>query len=75
MIKESSGKHPPTTAIDLNTATTSELQSLSGIGPVLAAKIITGRPYKKVDDLLRVSGMGPKLLEKLRPYLVVKSSP
>ena len=72
LIKESSGKHAPTTAIDLNTATTSELQSISGIGPVLAAKIIAGRPYKKVDDLLRVSGMGPKLLEKLRPYLVVK---
>ena len=75
LIKESSGKHAPTTAVDLNTATTSELQSISGIGPVLAEKIIAGRPYKKVDDLLRVSGMGPKLLEKLRPYLVVKSPP
>jgi competence protein ComEA len=72
LIKESSGKHAPTTAIDLNTATTSELQSISGVGPVLAAKIIASRPYKKVDDLLRVSGMGPKLLEKLRPYVVVK---
>jgi len=75
LIKESSGKHAPTMAIDLNTGTTSELQSISGVGPVLAAKIIAGRPYKKVDDLLRVSGMGPKLLEKLRPYVFVKSPP
>ncbi len=74
LIKESSGKHAPTTAIDLNTATTSELQSLSGIGPVLAAKIIAGRPYKSVDDLLRVSGIGPRLLDKIRPYLIVAVS-
>lgn len=73
LIKESSGKQAPATPVDLNTATTSELQSISGIGPSLAAKIIAGRPYKKVDDLLRVSGFGPKLLDKLRPYLVVKA--
>jgi len=30
--------------------------------PILAAKIIAGRPYKDVDDLLRISGVGPKLL-------------
>lgn len=75
LIKESSGKHPPSVAIDLNTATTSELQSISGIGPVLAAKIIAGRPYKSVDDLLRVSGIGRRLLEKIRPYLTVNASP
>ena len=71
--KESSGKQAPASPVDLNTATTQELQSISGIGPVLAARIIAGRPYKSVDDLLRVSGMGPKLLEKVRPNLVVKA--
>lgn len=73
--KESSGKQAPAGPVDLNTATTQELQSISGIGPVLAAKIIAGRPYKNVDDLLHVSGMGPKLLEKVRPNLVVKAQP
>jgi competence ComEA-like helix-hairpin-helix protein len=75
LIKESSGKHAPTTAIDLNTATTSELQSISGVGPVFAAKILAGRPYKKVDDLQHVSGIGPKLFEKIRPYVVVNTPP
>jgi competence protein ComEA len=73
LIKESRGKHPQPGSVDLNTGTASELQSISGIGPVLAAKIIAGRPYKSVDDLLRVTGMGPKLLEKIRPYLVVNA--
>jgi len=59
--------------VDLNTTTARELQSVSGIGPTLATEIIAGRPYKKVDDLLRVSGVGQKLLEKIRPALVVKS--
>lgn len=71
--KESSGKQAQAGPIDLNNATTQELQSISGIGPVLAAKIMAGRPYKSVDDLLRVTGMGPKLLEKIRPNLVVKA--
>jgi len=75
LIKESSGKHPPAARIDLNTATTSELQSISGIGPVLAARILAGRPYKSVDDLLRVSGIGSRLLDKIRPYLVVTNAP
>ena len=73
VLKASAGKTPPPAAVDLNTATTRELQSISGIGPVLAARIIAGRPYKSVDDLLRVSGMGSRLLEKIRRYLVVKT--
>lgn len=57
--------------LDLNTATEEELQSIKGIGPVLATRIIAGRPYKTVDDLLKVKGIAPKGLEKIRPYLVV----
>lgn len=58
--KESSGKQFSAGPVDLNTGTTQELQAISGIGPVLAAKIIAGRPYKSVDDLLRVFGIGPE---------------
>ena len=62
----------PQGLLDLNTATEKELQSIKGIGPVLAARIIAGRPYKSVDDLLKVKGISPKKLEKIRPYFVVR---
>jgi len=44
---------------------------INGIGPVLAERIIAGRPYKTIDDLLKVKGIGSKKLEKIRPYAVV----
>lgn len=56
---------------NLNTATEKELQSIKGIGPVLSARIVAGRPYNTVDDLIKVKGVGPKTLEKMRPYLTV----
>lgn len=72
LLHASSGKHVEPGSVDLNTATAGELQSVSGIGPILATKIIAGRPYKSVDDLLRVSGMGPRLLDRVRPFVVVR---
>lgn len=61
----------PQGLLDLNTASGKELQSIKGIGSVLAERIIAGRPYKTVDDLLKVKGIGPKKLENIRPYVVV----
>jgi competence protein ComEA len=61
----------PQSLLDLNTASKKELQSIKGIGPILAERIIAGRPYKIVDDLLKVKGIGPKKLENIRPYFVV----
>ena len=61
----------PQSLLDLNTANEKELQSIKGIGPVLAERIIAGRPYRTVDDLLKVKGIGPKKLEKIRPYFVI----
>jgi len=61
----------PQGLLDLNTATKRELQFIRGIGPVLAARIIAGRPYETVDDLLKVKGIGPKKLEKIRSHFVV----
>jgi len=62
----------PQGLLDLNSATEKELQSIKGIDPVLAERIIAGRPYKSVDDLLKVKGIGQKKLEKFRPYFVVR---
>ena len=61
----------PQSLLDLNTANEKELQSIKGIGTVLAERIIAGRPYRTVDDLLKVKGIGPKKLENIRPYFVV----
>jgi len=58
--------------VNLNTATSRQLQGLPGIGPALAEKIIAGRPYRSVDDLARVRGIGSKLFVKLRPLVTVK---
>ena len=71
LIKFSAGKHAADGSVDLNTASARELQSVSGIGPVLATKIMAGRPYKNIDDLLRISGVGQKLLDRIRPALTV----
>ena len=57
--------------LDLNTASKEELQSIKGIGPILAERIIARRPYKTVDDLIKVKGIAQKKLEKIRPYVVV----
>ena len=56
------------TMLDINKASKDELMSIKGIGPVLAERIIAGRPYKDVEDLLKVKGIGRKKLEKIRPY-------
>jgi competence ComEA-like helix-hairpin-helix protein len=68
-------KKPPPAPINLNTATSEELQLVPGIGPVTAEKILQMRKsygaFKSVDDLRAVRGIGPKRLEKMRKYLTV----
>ncbi len=66
---KSSGK------VNINTADMSELQSVPGIGPATAQKIIEYREhngkFKSVEDILNVSGIGDKTLENMRPYITV----
>lgn len=61
--------------LDLNRATAKELQELPGIGPVLAMRIVSWReahgPFRRVEDLLAVPGIGPKTLERLRGKVTV----
>ncbi|MFH1242306.1 MAG: helix-hairpin-helix domain-containing protein, partial [Pseudomonadota bacterium] len=62
----------PQGLLDLNTASKKELMSINGIGPVLSERIIAGRPYRTVDDLLKVEGIGPKRLKKFRAFFLVR---
>lgn len=64
-----------TARIDLNTATASQLEALSGIGPALAGRIIehrARRPFRSVEDLTQVRGIGDKTLARLRDQVKVK---
>jgi len=58
--------------VNINTATLEELETLPGVGPVIARRIAEGRPYKSVGDLTRVKGIGKKMLERIRLQVVVE---
>ena len=62
------------TLIDLNTATQMELESLPDIGPVLAKRMISARPFGNFEDLKRVPGIGPILMKRLLPKVMVKTA-
>ncbi len=59
--------------ININRASAEELESLPGIGPVLAKAIVELRerqgPFQKMEDLLPIRGIGPVLVERLRPLV------
>jgi competence protein ComEA len=70
------GSHPGSVStIDLNRATAAELETLPGIGPSTARAIVEDRdrngPFATVDDLDRVSGIGPSKLAALRDFVEV----
>src|SRR3989304_3782529 len=73
-----SGRRPalPGTALDVNTATAADLDALPGLGPGLAGRIVEHRRthgrFERLEDLLEVEGVGPRVLERLRPLLRVR---
>lgn len=58
--------------INLNSATLEQLDTLPGIGPVRAQAIVAGRPFRTIQDVKRVKGIGEKTFEALKDRIVVE---
>ena len=65
--KTKTAAEPVTKLVDLNTADAETLQTLPGIGPVIASEIIAARPFKSVDELSKIKGLGEAKIAELKP--------
>ncbi len=63
---------PPGKKVNINTASVEELDSLFGIGPARAKLIIEGRPYEKIEDIMKVKGIKEVTFEKMKDAITVK---
>lgn len=61
--------------VNINKAAKNELERIPGIGPVTAGRIIEARPFKSLNDLKNVHGIGEKLLERILPYVSIEENP
>ncbi len=62
-------------AVDVNHATSKELQSIKGIGPKKAKRIIHYRKkhcFESVDELVKIQGIGKKTIEKIKPEVILR---
>jgi competence ComEA-like helix-hairpin-helix protein len=55
--------------VSVNTATETELATVKGFSRPIAQAIVANRPFAKINDLIKVKGLGPKLLDKARSHL------
>lgn len=64
--------------LDPNSASDSQLDRLPGVGPVVARAIVENRtsegPFRAPQDLLRVRGIGPATLKRIRPHLTIRDA-
>jgi beta-lactamase superfamily II metal-dependent hydrolase len=58
--------------INVNTATLAGLEALPRVGPAIAQRIVEGRPYRTVQELKRIKGIGPRRLDEIRPLVTVR---
>jgi len=69
--KSAATKLAPGTKININTADKAALEALPEIGPVKAQAIIDGRPYKSIEDVMKVKGIKQKTFDVIKDYLVI----
>jgi competence protein ComEA len=62
--------------VSLNTGTKADLERIPGVGAVTALRILSYRNlnggFRSVDELLNVKGIGPKKMQKIRPYITIQ---
>jgi competence protein ComEA len=68
-------KETPTGKVDLNTADAAALEELPGVGPATAKAIIEGRPWKSVDDLTKIRGLGETKIAALKDLVTLGAEP
>ena len=75
VTKPSQATKPSFSNIDINTADWTSFSQLEGIGPTLGFRIVADRkhfgPFLTIDDLLRVEGIGPLTLDRIRSRLTI----
>jgi comEA protein len=73
--RAAAAKPAASTTVNLNTASAGELEALPGIGAKTAARIVEYRqkngPFKKIEELMNVRGVGEKNFLKLKPQITV----
>jgi competence protein ComEA len=73
--KSSETKEPLTGKVDLNTAEVAALEQLPGIGPATAKAIVDGRPWKSVDELDKIKGLGKARIAALQNLVTFGDEP
>jgi competence protein ComEA len=69
--KTAAAKLAPGTKININTADQATIEKLPEIGPVKAKAIIAGRPYKSIEDVMKVKGIKGKTFDAIKDFIVV----
>ena len=75
MAKDSAKKDAPSPSgkkVDLNTATVQELEALPEIGPVRAAAIVKARPFRAIEDLMKIEGIKQGVFDQIKDRVTVR---